>query len=47
MKKEMSTFDVRSIVSEMALLEGAHMDKIFQWGTGNVLFRLNVTGAGK
>jgi predicted ribosome quality control (RQC) complex YloA/Tae2 family protein len=47
MKKEMSTFDVRSIVSEMASLEGAHMDKIFQWGTGNVLFRLNVTGSGK
>ena len=41
MKKEMSSFDVRSVVGEMASLEGAHMDKIFQWGAGNVLFRIN------
>lgn len=41
MKKEMSSFDVRSVVGEMAALEGAHMDKIFQWGAGNVLFRIN------
>ena len=41
MKKEMSSFDVRSIVTEMAALEGAHMDKIY------VLFRLNVQGEGK
>ncbi len=47
MKKEMSSFDVRSIVSEMASLEGAHIDKIFHWGAGNVLFRLNVQGEGK
>ncbi len=47
MKKEMSSFDVRSIVTEMASLEGAHVDKIFQWGAGNVLFRLNVQGDGK
>jgi predicted ribosome quality control (RQC) complex YloA/Tae2 family protein len=47
MKKEMSSFDVRSIVSEMAALEGAHIDKIFHWGAGNVLFRLNVQGDGK
>jgi len=47
MKKEMSSFDVRSIVSEMASLEGAHIDKIFHWGAGNVLFRLNVQGDGK
>ncbi|MDR1690913.1 MAG: NFACT family protein [Candidatus Methanoplasma sp.] len=47
MKKEMSSFDVRSIVSEMASLEGAHVDKIFHWGAGNVLFRLNVQGDGK
>jgi len=47
MKKEMSSFDVRSIVSEMNALEGSHMDKIFQWGTGNVLFRFNVQGEGK
>jgi len=47
MKKEMSSFDVRSIVSEMAALEGAHVDKVFQWGSGNVLFRLNVQGDGK
>ena len=31
MKKEMSSFDVRSVVTEMAALENAHMDKIFQW----------------
>lgn len=47
MKKEMSSFDVRAIVSEMASLEGAHVDKIFHWGAGNVLFRLNVQGDGK
>ena len=47
MKKEMSAFDVRAIVKEMAVLEGAHMDKIFHWGAGNVLFRLNVQGRGK
>ena len=41
MKKEMSSFDVSSVVAEMASLEGAHMDKIFQWGAGNVLFRIN------
>ena len=37
----MSSFDVRSVVTEMAALENAHMDKIFQWGAGNVLFRIN------
>jgi predicted ribosome quality control (RQC) complex YloA/Tae2 family protein len=47
MKKEMSSFDVRSVVTEMAALEGAHMDKVFQWGAGNVLFRINVQGQGK
>lgn len=41
MKKEMSSFDVRSVVTEMAALENSHMDKIFQWGAGNVLFRIN------
>ncbi|MGI6009372.1 MAG: ribosome rescue protein RqcH [Methanomethylophilus sp.] len=41
MKKEMSSFDVRSVVGEMAALEDGHMDKIFQWGAGNVLFRIN------
>ena len=47
MKKEMSSFDVRSIATELSALEGAHMDKIFQWGAGNVLFRINVQGSGK
>ncbi|MCL2608232.1 MAG: NFACT family protein [Methanomassiliicoccaceae archaeon] len=47
MKKEMSSFDVRAIVNEMKILEGAHMDKIFHWGAANVLFRLNVQGQGK
>lgn len=47
MKKEMSSFDVRSVVTELSVLEGAHMDKIFHWGAGNVLFRLNVQGEGK
>jgi predicted ribosome quality control (RQC) complex YloA/Tae2 family protein len=47
MKKEMSSFDVRSIVSELSILENAHMDKIFQWGSGNVLFRINAQGPGK
>ena len=46
MKKEMSSFDVRSVVNDMAGLKDAHMDKIFQWGT-NVLFRINVQGQGK
>ena len=47
MKKEMSSFDVRSMATELSSLEGAHMDKIFQWGAGNVLFRINVQGEGK
>lgn len=47
MKKEMSSFDVRAIVTELSVLEGAHMDKIFHWGAGNVLFRLNIQGSGK
>ena len=47
MKKEMSSFDVRSIVTELSGLEGAHMDKIYHWGAGNVLFRINVQGEGK
>ena len=47
MKKEMSSFDVRSIVTELSVLEGAHMDKIFHWGAGNVLFRINIQGEGK
>jgi len=47
MKKEMSSFDVRAVVTELSVLEGAHMDKIFHWGAGNVLFRLNVSGEGK
>ena len=46
MKKEMSSFDVRSVVNDMATLKDAHMDKIFQWGS-NVLFRINVQGQGK
>jgi predicted ribosome quality control (RQC) complex YloA/Tae2 family protein len=46
MKKEMSSFDVRSVAIEMQTLKDAHMDKIFQWGN-NVLFRLNVSGTGK
>ncbi len=47
MKKEMSSFDVRSVVTELSDLEGAHMDKIYHWGAGNVLFRINVQGEGK
>ena len=47
MKKEMSSFDVRSVVTEISGIEGAHMDKIFHWGAKNVLFRLNVQGEGK
>ncbi len=47
MKKEMSSLDVRSIVAEMAVLEDGHMDKIFHWGAGNVLFRITVPGGKK
>ena len=47
MKKEMSAFDVRAIVTELSSLEGAHMDKIHHWGAGSVLFRINVAGEGK
>ncbi len=46
MKKEMSSFDVRSVVTELSSLDGAHMDKIYHWGS-NVLFRINVPGKGK
>ncbi len=47
MKKEMSSFDVRSVVTELSGLEGAHMNKIYHWDAGNVLFRINVQGEGK
>ena len=47
MKKEMSSFDVRSMAVEMGALEGGHMDKVFQWDSGTVLFRVNVSGEGK
>ena len=47
MKKEMSSFDVRSMALEMSALEGGHMDKVFQWDSGTVLFRVNVSGEGK
>ena len=47
MKKEMSSFDVRSMALEMAALEGGHMDKVFQWDSGTVLFRVNISGEGK
>lgn len=46
MKKEMSVFDVRSIIGEMAMLKDGHIDKIFQWDF-NVLFRVNVKDHGK
>lgn len=46
MKKEMSSFDVSSLVTEMSVLEGAHMDKIYQWGN-DVLFRINTRNDGK
>ncbi len=47
MKKEMSAFDVRAMVEEMQELVGSHVDKVFHWGEGNVLVRLNVQGEGK
>ena len=43
----MSSFDIRSVSAEMAGLEGGHMDKVFQWDSGTVLFRINVSGQGK
>ena len=46
MKKEMSSFDVSSLVKDMAVLEDAHMDKIYQW-ENNVLFRINTKNDGK
>ncbi|MCQ2052821.1 MAG: NFACT family protein [archaeon] len=42
----MSSFDIRSVVNDMAIIRDAHVDKIFQWGF-NVLFRVNVQGYGK
>jgi len=47
MKKEMSTFDVRAVVEEMQGLVGSFVDKVFHWGDGNVLLRINVQGQGK
>ena len=47
MKKEMSSFDVRALAKDLAALEGSHMDKIFQWDSGTMLFRINVSGKGK
>ena len=43
----MSSFDVRSMAEEMNVLENGHMDKIFQWDSGTVLFRINISGQGK
>ncbi|MCQ2086122.1 MAG: NFACT family protein [archaeon] len=45
-KKEMSSFDVHSIVNEMIPLVGSHVDNVFQWGS-NILLRVNVSGKGK
>ncbi|MDI3482639.1 MAG: hypothetical protein PWQ88_510 [Candidatus Methanomethylophilaceae archaeon] len=47
MKKEMSAFDVRAVVEEMQDLVGSYVDKVFHWGDGNVLIRLNAPGKGK
>lgn len=46
MKKEMSSFDVSSLVTEMTVLEDAHLDKTYQW-EDNVLFRINSKNNGK
>ncbi|MFA7342038.1 MAG: ribosome rescue protein RqcH [Candidatus Methanomethylophilaceae archaeon] len=47
MKKEMSAFDVRSMAEELGSLEGSFLDKVFHWGKGNFLARVNVQGEGK
>jgi len=47
MKKEMSAFDVRSIADELGSLQGSFIDKVFHWGKGNFLARVNVQGEGK
>lgn len=47
MKKEMSAFDVRSIADELGSLQGSFVDKVFHWGKGNFLARVNVQGEGK
>jgi predicted ribosome quality control (RQC) complex YloA/Tae2 family protein len=47
MKTEMSAFDILVIAREMQGLIGGHLDKIFQWDRKNMLFRINVPGAGK
>jgi predicted ribosome quality control (RQC) complex YloA/Tae2 family protein len=47
MKKEMSAFDVRSVAEELGSLEGSFVDKVFHWGKGSFLARVNVQGEGK
>lgn len=47
MKKEMSAFDVRSLADELGNLQGSFVDKVFHWGKGNFLARVNVQGEGK
>lgn len=47
MKTEMSAFDVLAIAKEMQTLVGGYLDKIFHWNRKNLLFRVNVPGAGR
>ncbi|MFP4546074.1 MAG: ribosome rescue protein RqcH [Methanomassiliicoccales archaeon] len=47
MKDEMRAFDLLAVVNEAQSLIGGFVDKVFHWGTGNVLIRVNVKGEGK
>ncbi len=47
MKDEMSAFDILAMTSEMQILKGGYLDKIFHWDGRNILLRINTPTAGR
>ena len=47
MKDEMSAFDILAMTSEMQVLVGGYLDKIFHWDGRNMLLRINTPSAGR
>lgn len=47
MKDEMSAFDILAMTSEMQVLVGGYLDKIFHWDGRNVMLRINTPSSGR
>ncbi|NLI73776.1 MAG: fibronectin-binding domain-containing protein [Euryarchaeota archaeon] len=47
MKGEMSAFDILAMTSEMQVLVGGYLDKIFHWDSRNVMLRINTPSDGR